>query len=150
MKKLILLSMVSMLTACGGGSDGAPAKAPDNNSGGSTQPPVSETETGMQALEVSSEFDFRTNISVVVQVAGNVVTDRAFLNICKHDAVLTNDEECFVRAPLSSDGLTMHFELPHQEQKLKAEIWFYNPDMEPHSYTWQYDASQDEQTWAIN
>lgn len=151
MKKLIILSVVSMLTACGGGGgDAAPATTPDASSGSNSQPPVSDNETGMKALEVSSEFDFRTNVSVVVQVAENVVMDRAFLNICRHDAVLTNDEECFVRAPLSSDGLTMRFELPHQEQKLKAEIWFYNPDIEPHSHTWQYDASQNEQTWVIN
>lgn len=105
---------------------------------------------GMEAVVVDGGFDFQTDVPVTVSVAPDVVNGRAFINVCQQDAALTNEDSCFLRAPLDSTGLTVQIELPHSEQKLKAEIWYYSTDVEPLVYSWEFDGTQQQQAWTIN
>ncbi|WP_194866754.1 hypothetical protein [Pseudoalteromonas sp. PPB1] len=109
--------------------------------------PVGE---GMEAVVVDGGFDFQTDVPVTVSVAPDVVNGRAYINVCQQDAALTNDDTCFLRAPVDSNGLTVQLELPHSEQKLKAEIWYYSTGVEPLVYTWEFDGTQQQQAWTIN
>ncbi|MCO7187198.1 MULTISPECIES: hypothetical protein [unclassified Pseudoalteromonas] len=116
-----------------------------------TQPAQDSGSTeGMEAVIVDEAFDFRTDVPVAVSIASNVVNSRAFINICQQDAPLTDDDTCFLRAPVDSNGLFVQIVLPHSEQKLKAEIWYYSTDVEPLVYNWEFDGSQQQQTWEIN
>lgn len=148
MKYIMSFLSVLMLSACGGGgSDAKPIPATttvvDQSSTGSQQ-------QGVAALNVAPEFDFKTDIAVTVKVAASLVNERAFINICDAEAVLTNSDTCFIRSPLTDRGLEMSFTLPHQEQKVKAEIWFYDTSLPPLYYEWHVNNSQTEQVWLIN
>ncbi|ALU41449.1 hypothetical protein [Pseudoalteromonas rubra] len=105
---------------------------------------------GMEAVVVDGGFDFQTDVPVTVSVAPDVVNGRAYINVCQQDSVLTNEDTCFLRAPVDSTGLTVQIELPHSEQKLKAEIWYYSTDVEPLVYSWEFDGTQQQQAWLIN
>ncbi|TMP39000.1 hypothetical protein [Pseudoalteromonas rubra] len=116
-----------------------------------TQPEEEDVSAeGMEAVVVDETFDFQTDVPVSVLVASNIVDTRAFINICQKEATLTNDDTCFLRAPIDSNGLIVQIVLPHSEQKLKAEIWYYSTDKDPLVYSWEFDGSQQQQTWEIN
>ncbi|RZM77066.1 hypothetical protein C3B51_16920 [Pseudoalteromonas rubra] len=105
---------------------------------------------GMEAVVVDEAFDFRTDVPVTVSIAPGVVNNRAFINICPQEATLTNDDACFLRAPIDSNGLFVQIVLPHSEQKLKAEIWYYSTDVAPLVYSWEFDGAQQQQIWELN
>lgn len=105
---------------------------------------------GMEAVVVDEAFDFRTDVPVAVSIAPGVVNNRAFINICPQEATLTNDDACFLRAPIDSNGLFVQIVLPHSEQKLKAEIWYYSTDVDPLVYSWEFDGAQQQQIWELN
>lgn len=148
MKQLICLVSVFLISACGGGggSEQPVSKAPAVVE----TPPADTQEQGVAALNVPTQFDFKTDFTVTVNVAANLVNERAFINICEADAALTNADTCFVRSPLTDNGLEMSFTLPHQGQKVKASIWFYDTSRAPLNYEWQFNSSQSEQMWRIN
>ncbi|MDK1289862.1 hypothetical protein [Pseudoalteromonas umbrosa] len=178
MNKLIITLMTLVLTACGGGSGGSEgqsnpsaatssssnAAAPAPATTSTSTPTTAEQDTtdtgdtvvaqpqgeGMDSMDVDVAFDFRSNVAVEVTLSENVVSERAFINICKQGESITNADNCFLRAPLDSNGFTTQIQLPHADQKLKAEIWFYSTSKEPLVYNWEVDASQQTQTWVIN
>ncbi|MBQ4877756.1 hypothetical protein J8M21_11110 [Pseudoalteromonas luteoviolacea] len=166
MNKLIITLMTLVLSACGGGSGGSESQSNTNavTSSSSTAPATTSTSTtntgettaaqpqgeGMDSMDVDVAFDFKSNVAVEVTLSENVVSERAFINICKQGESLTNADNCFLRAPLDSNGFTTQIQLPHADQKLKAEIWFYSTSKEPLVYNWEVDASQQTQTWVIN
>ncbi len=145
MKQLLVLSIAFILTGCGGGGDSTPVTPP-----AATANSDDNEAQGTAALNVAPEFDFKTDVNVALNVAANLVNERAFINICQADALLINADTCFVRAPLDSEGLDLSFVIPHQDQKLKAQIWFYDTSMAPLNYEWQFDESQSQQSWLIN
>lgn len=145
MKHLICLFPIFLLSACGGGSG-----SEQNPTPAVVETTTSNSEQGITALNVSTEFDFKTDFTVKVNVAANLVNERAFINICEVDALLINGDTCFVRSPLNNNGLEMSFSLPHKEQKVKASIWFYDTSMAPLMYEWQFDNSRVDQVWLIN
>ncbi|MCG7546833.1 hypothetical protein [Pseudoalteromonas sp. Of7M-16] len=173
MNKFIITLMTFTLTACGGGSGGAdgqsnssasvdsntvtstPTKAngdtaiPENAQASDNTSETSQVE-GIGSIEVDQSFDFRSNVSLQVTLGENLVSERAFVNICKQGESITNADNCFLRAPLDSSGFSAQIQLPHAEQKLKAEIWFYSTTKEPLVYSWELDASQQDQSWLIN
>ncbi|QTL34392.1 hypothetical protein [Pseudoalteromonas viridis] len=132
------------------------AAEPQQNSAqeqGLNEQPVEEqvpAGEGMEAVIVDESFDFQTDVPLTVSVAPNVVNSRAYLNVCKQGAALINDDNCFLRAPVDSTGLTVQIELPHSEQKLTAEIWYYSTGVEPLVYSWEFDTRQQQQAWTIN
>lgn len=146
MKNILSLLSAIMITACGGGGSDA------NLTTATVAEPVStgSEKQGMAALSVSHEFDFKTDFIVTVNVAENLVNERAFINICAANAVLINLDDCFVRSPLTKNGLEMSFMVPHQEQKMTAKIWFYDTGLEPLSYEWVFNETQEKQLWLIN
>ncbi|MBQ4811090.1 hypothetical protein A7985_01085 [Pseudoalteromonas luteoviolacea] len=172
MNKLTVTLITLLLTACGGGSGGSDEQPTSStNSTGqnvqaqsastsdtqvqtnTTQEQAAEESTsgeGMEAVVVDESFDFSTDVPVSVSVGPDVVSSRAFINICQQEATLTSDENCFLRAPIDSNGLTVDILLPHSEQKLKAEIWYYSTSIEPLVFTWEFDGSLDSQQWIIN
>lgn len=171
MKNLTILIVTCLLAACGGGSGesgSASTSTPqisstqsDSTNEVSTQSSTTQTEStqeevvdeekseGMASLEVDSAFDLTTDFNLSIVVEEGVVSQRAFINICREDTVLANDDNCFLRAPLNESGLTNSVTIPHTGVALKAEIWLYNPDSEPTTYRWQFDSSGAEQTWTI-
>ncbi|KZN65207.1 hypothetical protein N473_01145 [Pseudoalteromonas luteoviolacea CPMOR-1] len=176
MNKLIITLMTLVLTACGGGSGGsegqsnpttttssnstaaAPASASSSTPDAVPQDTTDADDTaatqpqggGMDSMDVDVTFDFRSNVAVEVTFGQNLVSERAFVNICKQGESITNTSNCFLRAPLDSNGFTTQIQLPHADQKLKAEIWFYSTTKEPLVYNWEIDASQEQQVWSIN
>ncbi|MCF6441193.1 hypothetical protein L1077_17290 [Pseudoalteromonas luteoviolacea] len=176
MNKLIITLMTLALTACGGGSGGSEGQSNPSTTTSSSStaaaPATTSTSTpttieqdstdtgdtvaaqpqgeGMDSMDVDVAFDFRSNVAVEVTLSDNVVSERAFINICKQGESITNADNCFLRAPLDSNGFTTQIQLPHADQKLKAEIWFYSTSKEPLVYNWEVDASQPTQTWVIN
>ncbi|KZN28517.1 hypothetical protein [Pseudoalteromonas luteoviolacea] len=170
MNKLTITLITLLLTACGGGSGGS-GEQPTNSTNStsqnvqaqSTSDTQSQTDSaqeqpaeepadaeGMEAVVVDESFNFSTDVPVSVSVGPDVVSSRAFINICQQEATLTNDENCFLRAPIDSTGLTVEILLPHSEQKLKAEIWYYSTSIEPMVFTWEFDQSLESQQWKIN
>ncbi|KZN45127.1 hypothetical protein [Pseudoalteromonas luteoviolacea] len=169
MKKFTVTLITLLLTACGGGSGGSDEQPTNSTSQNvqaqstsasdtqvqtdTTQEQTAEEATngeGMEAVVVDESFDFSTDVPVSVSVGPDVVSSRAFINICQQDATLTNDETCFLRAPIDSSGLTVEILLPHSKQKLKAEIWYYSTSIEPLVFTWKFDGSLETQQWKIN
>lgn len=171
MKNPLILLSVCLLAACGGGSGesgSTPTSAPqttstqsDSTNEASSQSSTTQTEAGqeqeaeaaknegMASLQVDSAFDLTTDFNLSIVVEEGVVSQRAFINICREDTLLANDDNCFLRAPLNESGLTNSVTIPHTGVVLKAEIWLYNPDSEPTTYKWQFDSSSAEQTWTI-
>ncbi|KZN43631.1 hypothetical protein N474_20430 [Pseudoalteromonas luteoviolacea CPMOR-2] len=177
MNKVIAIIITLLLTACGGGSGGSDGQSqtPSSTTNTTTTTTQSTTNTdtqaqttteeqaaeeqiteetnseeGMEAVVVDESFDFQTDVPVSVSIGPDVVSSRAFINICQQDATLTNEDTCFLRAPIDSNGLTVQILLPHSEQKLKAEIWYYSTSIEPLVYNWEFDATVQQQEWKIN
>ncbi|MCF2857187.1 hypothetical protein L1286_06890 [Pseudoalteromonas sp. SMS1] len=177
MNKVIAILITLLLTACGGGSGGSDGQSQTPSSTTNTTNTTAQVSTntdtqaqtateeqaaeeqvtqetnsdeGMEAVVVDESFDFQTDVPVSVSIGPNVVSSRAFINICQQDATLTNDDMCFLRAPLDSNGLTVQLLLPHSEQKLKAEIWYYSTNTEPLVYNWEFDGTAQQQAWVIN
>ncbi|MDK2594258.1 hypothetical protein [Pseudoalteromonas obscura] len=173
MNKFIITLMTFTLTACGGGSGGTEGQGnstasiasntttstPTKANGESTAPDSAQVNDnasamnqgeGIGSMEVDQSFDFRSSLPLQVTLGENLVSERAFVNICKQGESITNADNCFLRAPLDSNGFSAQIQLPHAEQKLKAEIWFYSTTKEPLVYSWELDASQQNQSWLIN
>ncbi|TQF71357.1 hypothetical protein [Pseudoalteromonas luteoviolacea] len=178
MNKVIAIIITLLLTACGGGSGGSDGQSqtPSSTTNTTTTTTQSTTNTdtqaqtttteeqaaqeqiteetnsdeGMEAVVVDESFDFQTDVPVSVSIGPDVVSSRAFINICQQDATLTNEDTCFLRAPIDSNGLTVQILLPHSEQKLKAEIWYYSTSIEPLVYNWEFDGTMQQQEWKIN
>lgn len=142
----ITLFALSTIACGGGGGESTPQKTPDVVTDGGN----GSDNSGTAGLNVAPEFDFKTDVTVIVDVAANLVNERAFINICQVEAILTHEDNCLLRAPLTSDGLQISLTLPHAGQKIKADIWYYDTSMSPMRYEWQYDVSQDQQKWLIN
>ena len=143
MRYLMLISLMVALVGCGGGGSG-------DSSEPTNPPPVSGgQEQGMRALKITSDFDFTTDLTVSLQVVENLVNQRAFLNVCKAESEVIDSENCFLRTPVTAEGLSTEFMVPHKEQKIIAQIWYYEPDMEPMSYDWEYDESLEAQAFTL-
>ena len=146
MKHLIVGLLISLIYGCGGGGQSSEVSEP------SPAPVVIDNpdEQGIKALTISQEFDFRTNVTVNVDVAPNLVFERAFLNICKADKNMINSENCFLRSPLTKAGLKTQFMLPHREQEVVAQIWYYQIGTDPIIYHWQYNPELVDQVFELN
>ena len=147
MKYLTIATVTAalLITACGGsGSDSG-----STDTAAPSAPVVSDTDPGMNELTVDNDFDFTTDVTVTVEVAANVVNQRAYLNVCQAEAEVTSDETCFFRSPLTAEGLSSQLVIPHNEQKLRAEIWYYDVNAEPKTFYWQFDNTIETQTFLI-
>ena len=148
MKHLILLAGATVMLACGGSSSSDDTVSEVVSD--ATQPVAQDTSSSMTDLAVDATFDFTTDVTVTVDVAPNLVSERAYLNVCKAEAVVVSDDTCFFRSPVTAAGLTRNIVIPHNEQALKADIWFYDVKAEPLSYTWQFDRAVDAQTFFMD
>ena len=140
MKILLLMCVLFLICSCG-------------EEGGKEEPKkidLIENPTGINAITVDSEFDFTTDLKVKIEVLQNVVNKKAFLNICKKETILINNDNCFLRTPINENGMSTEITIPHKEQELKAEIWYYNVFSEPLIYEWNLDENKKEQTWVLN
>lgn len=145
MKYLILLFSTLFLFACGGGDSSSEQPV----SPVASESPSDNTGSAINELSVATSFDFTTDVSVTVNVAANLVNERAYLNVCKADSVVINDDNCFFRSPVTASGLTRKIVIPHNEQLLKADIWYYDVLTQPLSYTWSFDKSASEQVFLL-
>ena len=100
------------MMGCGGGSSDSEVTA----SGVVSQPPAADTGPAMNDLVVDTAFDFTTDVTVTVDVAPDLV-NRAYLNVCKAEAVVISDDTV-LRSPVTA-GLTKNIVIPHNEQALK-------------------------------
>ena len=146
MKRFIFLLGVTAMMGCGGGSSDSEVTTSEVVS----QPPAADTGPAMNDLVVDTAFDFTTDVTVTVDVAPDLVNQRAYLNVCKAEAVVISDDTCFLRSPVTAAGLTKNIVIPHNEQALKADIWFYDVKAEPLSYTWQFDKAVEAQAFLMN
>ena len=145
--RLLIIASALTLASCGGdlasSDSSSTAPAPD--------PVVDQGETITTAdLVVSPDFNFDSQIKVNLQVAADMVNQRAYLSVCKQDAVVLHNDYCFFRGPLTAAGLDRELLLPHREQKLTAHIWFYDGTTEAQTYDWQFNANLEQQILTIN
>jgi hypothetical protein len=143
MKNLLVIIAIFLVSSCGGG--------------GESKEEVKKVETiedtittGADTIIIDSDFDLTTDIKIKIEVLKNVVTETAFLNICKKETLLVNNDNCFLRTPLDKEGISMEITIPHKEQELKAEIWHYNVFIEPLIYEWSLDKDKEKQVWTLN
>ena len=145
--RLLIIASVFALASCGGdleSSDGV-TTTPE------PEPVVEQDDTVTTAdLVVSPDFNFDSQIKVNLQIAANVVEQRAYLSVCKQDAVILHNDYCFFRGPLTAAGVDRELLLPHREQKLTAHIWFYDGTTQAQTYDWQFNAELAQQTFTIN
>ena len=145
MKYISFLLGAVIMIGCGGGGDTENTTAPPV-----TQVVTDPTGPSMNNLTVDSSFDFTTDVTVTITVSPQLVSQRAYLNVCQAGAKVISDDTCYLRSPLSSDGLTRDIVIPHKEQNLKADIWYYNVNTEPMTFTWQYQTSSERQIFSIS
>ena len=138
------VTVAFLLTACGGSDSSSTDTAVQST------PVVSDGESGMNELIVEPDFDFTTDVEVTVEVPADLVEQRAYLNVCQAEAEVTSDETCFFRSPLTAAGLSSQIVIPHNEQKLRADIWYYDVNAEPKTFYWEFDSGADPQTFVLS
>ncbi len=148
--RLTLLSFLFLASACGGGSGDSGSTTSSN---ATTQTPVNDPPATISTrdLVVDSSFNYETNIDVQINVAANLVNARAFINVCGAPSSNQplNYSDCYLRSTLSQDGLIGNINIPHKSQTLVAQIWSYDPETNPLTFTWQYDGSKTVQLFNI-
>ncbi|CAH9058054.1 hypothetical protein PSECIP111951_01792 [Pseudoalteromonas holothuriae] len=160
MKSLtISIIMLSTLSACGGGSEQgqsqvqntqisneatAPSSAAQDDNNSENQSSIS-----LANLSIAPNFNLETNVQVNIQVASNLVMQRAYINVCKATAQEISYSDCYYQGPLTQDGLNTMIELPYQNIELTAAIWVYDPLTSPQIYQWQFDTNTASQIFTI-
>jgi hypothetical protein len=155
-----VVSFITTLIACGGGS----GSATDNEQVSSTESestetqvaPVTQTPSPIASssdsqLDIDPRFNLRSTYQLEVDVDLDL-NQRAYFSLCEDtggdSAYEINYEDCLIRAALSQGKLIQTIKVANHQSELVAAIWFYD-GKEPLLYKWQASA-EEEQSLSIN
>lgn len=176
LKVMIFLSLLSTLGACGGGggsgSEGGSTTSTNTTSNESTTsnndsavdtdtvsfvtPPTESAPTVIQStsdLVTTEDFIFSAVDELDITIALNDLQyERAYINLCHfketQDQSQTIDySNCVLNTPLKNGSFERGIALGNDITALKMEIWRYDINQEPLSYTWSRENGLD---WTIN
>jgi len=143
---LLLLTLGSILTACGGG-------------GGSSQP-ATQTDAVATALSsslddlvVAPTFNLQATFTLTVDIELDQNT-RGYFSLCdpydqSKSPVRVNFESCLLRGPLVAGQLKESLQVANHVRELMAVIWFYDGS-DPIYQRWQQASADTAQELRIN
>lgn len=143
--KVTNIMCVFLMVGCGGGGSEssqpvATAQPPSAGTGTTTPEPIKT-----QDLVASQEFDFSTQIELVIDVSLPELTERSFLNVCYSEPTSERIDysNCVLRVALLEGSLVKTVTLNQVNKTLLADIWTVSASSEPLQYQWQYQGGSE-------
>ncbi len=126
---LSCIFLATFLTACGGTS---------SSSGTSSSPGTTTDATSTAQLVTEREYTLSANAVLDVSVAmSTLASERSYLYIChKTDDGSLDRERCLIKTPMANGQYNGTFTLGNDVEALGMEVWQYDPDAVPSTYSW--------------
>jgi len=145
MRIFILLSAISIITACGGGGGGSTETTPPPVV--VTPPPVTKTAD----LVSTTNFEFMSGYQLTIELPASKNSGRYFINVCTdystNEPIEVVYDSCKIRTFLESSTQTVVLTLSESERNLVAQIWPIEATAEPN--TVYFNTTADNADWQI-
>ncbi|MDP2562847.1 hypothetical protein [Psychrobium sp. 1_MG-2023] len=160
-KTILVVTLLSITSCGGGGSDESATAQPTISQTPSTQPtepqvtttPTNSAQGATKTTDLIIEpgFSLTSDVELQIDVFLPDLNERAYLNVCPAppQGINVNFESCLLRTPLNNGVFKQTILLSQPQVKLVAQVWLYTQASPFKEYEWQYTSGELQPTFSL-